>query len=395
MRCGGTGCAQPFVAFTGYAFTRQWFFRVGLGSSTSAGAPTTALLLELRQRQLIMVPSEGALFDTPLDVPAGSGSSRYAKVDFDAVDSLYEAGMAGPACGPLLRLFLAQYMRVYCHNRHLELSQLRVLQHVSCPFDVAFFVHQRLREVKLEEKAGSAKGNVSIEAHVKFDALKARADRQVPSSAADVLPPLPPCPHQSLACVTLCPNSRKGAACVGLALLLLLLLLLLLVRTGACRAGAPVGVLGGAVHSVPLTGPPGRHRAVHRTRHVRRRGVVQAPAASEPQLRARHAAVRAVPGGGEWPAGVGWGGGAVELGQPTSVGAARLVHGKDGVGPNARGVACAGDKQCQSRRAAEHASGRPGGNDCKGVPGQVVPGGHVSSGGNAGPVSGGHGCHHR
>jgi hypothetical protein len=184
----GTGCEQPFVAFSGYAFARQWFFRVEGSGSKSAAAPTTALLLELRQRQMVAVLSEGAEFHSPLHSPtgSGSGSARYAKVDFDAIDSLYEAGMAGPVCGPLLRLFLAQYMRVYCHNRHLELSQLRVLQHMSCPFDVAFFVHQRLREVKLEEKASSAKGNVSIETHVKFDVLKARADRQVWSRTASV-----------------------------------------------------------------------------------------------------------------------------------------------------------------------------------------------------------------
>ena len=57
--------------------------------------------------------------------------------------------------------------------------QLRTMQTLPLPFDVAFFVHQRMREVKLEEKASSAEGNVSIEAHVKFDALKAQADRQV------------------------------------------------------------------------------------------------------------------------------------------------------------------------------------------------------------------------
>ena len=74
--------------------------------------------------------------------------------------------------------------RVYCRNRHLELMQLRTMQTLALPFDVAFFVHQRMREVKLEEKASSAEGNVSIEAHVKFDVLKAQADRQVGLGAA-------------------------------------------------------------------------------------------------------------------------------------------------------------------------------------------------------------------
>lgn len=56
--------------------------------------------------------------------------------------------------------------------------QLRTMQTLPLPFDVAFFVHQRMREVKLEEKSNSADGNVSIETHVKFDFLKAHADRQ-------------------------------------------------------------------------------------------------------------------------------------------------------------------------------------------------------------------------
>ena len=66
--------------------------------------------------------------------------------------------MSGPACGPLLRYFLSHYIRVYCHNRHLEMTQLRVLQQSPLPFDVAFFVHLRTREIKAEEKSHSADG---------------------------------------------------------------------------------------------------------------------------------------------------------------------------------------------------------------------------------------------
>jgi hypothetical protein len=64
--------------------------------------------------------------------------------------------MAGPACGALLRHFLSQYMRVYCQNKHLEMMQLRALQHMPLPFDVAFFLHQRLQEIKQEEKSRSS-----------------------------------------------------------------------------------------------------------------------------------------------------------------------------------------------------------------------------------------------
>lgn len=48
--------------------------------------------------------------------------------------------------------------RVHVQNRHLELMQLRTLQHMEVPFDVAFFVTQRLRELKQEEKLHQIEG---------------------------------------------------------------------------------------------------------------------------------------------------------------------------------------------------------------------------------------------
>ena len=90
--------------------------------------------------------------------------------------------MAGPDCGALLRLFLAHYIRMYCGNRHIEQLELRALQSQPLPFDVAFFVYQRSRELKLEEKASRVAGTMTIEAHMKFDTYKARADRQVLSA---------------------------------------------------------------------------------------------------------------------------------------------------------------------------------------------------------------------
>ena len=98
------------------------------------------------------------------------------------MDKLYETAVAGPDCGALLRLFLAQYVRVYCANQHMEQLELKALQSMSLPFDVAFFVYQRCRELKLEEKASRVAGTMTVETHLKFDTYKARADRQVLSA---------------------------------------------------------------------------------------------------------------------------------------------------------------------------------------------------------------------
>ena len=126
----------PFVAFTGFAFTKQWFTRLDDFNLGIPGpvAPSSALLLELRQRQLIAVLNRGdvsVLFSEKAASGAGgagdgteagngddaagselSGGSKVAvKVDLTIVDTMYERAMAGPLCGPLLRLFLAQYIR--------------------------------------------------------------------------------------------------------------------------------------------------------------------------------------------------------------------------------------------------------------------------------------------
>ena len=48
----------------------------------------------------------------------------------------------------VLCALLSLHPRVYCKIRHVELSQLRIMERMPMPFDVAFFVHQRLREVR-------------------------------------------------------------------------------------------------------------------------------------------------------------------------------------------------------------------------------------------------------
>ena len=220
--------SSPAVLFTGYAFARQRFFAFGSFSSehnpnlaaTTASAPTSACLVELRQRQLLAHvegfhqphtrsvgadPSQPGQTEAALAAP---GTNDYASnnrecndptmapmgnradtVDLAVhrpvllkIDKLYETAVAGPDCSALLRLFLAQYVRVYCANRHMEQLELKALQSMSLPFDVAFFVYQRCRELKLEEKASRVAGTMTVETHMKFDTYKARADRQVLSA---------------------------------------------------------------------------------------------------------------------------------------------------------------------------------------------------------------------
>ena len=58
------------------------------------------------------------------------------------VEALLERALAEAHSGPLLRLFVARYFRVYCHNDFMEEAFLRKLAARALPFDVAFFVMQ-------------------------------------------------------------------------------------------------------------------------------------------------------------------------------------------------------------------------------------------------------------
>ncbi len=120
----------PFVAISGYNFTRQWFMRLddfALGVPGSAIA-ASALLAELRQRQLVAVLRRGRAFvENALSrlpgaasasrslanegPPSMMGSATDAALDLTVVEDMYERAMAGQQNGPLLRLFLADYIR--------------------------------------------------------------------------------------------------------------------------------------------------------------------------------------------------------------------------------------------------------------------------------------------
>jgi hypothetical protein len=113
-----------FVGYSGYSFTWQWFTRLddfALGVPGQA-APSSALHTELRQRQLLAVLVRGHAKRTGAGGPAaksdasgdGDADARdvdATDIDLSVIDSMYERAMAGPFCGPLLRLFLADYIR--------------------------------------------------------------------------------------------------------------------------------------------------------------------------------------------------------------------------------------------------------------------------------------------
>jgi hypothetical protein len=109
-----------FVGFSGYAFTWQWFTRLDDFYAGVPGpvAPSSALHVELRQRQLLTVLSRSAPRGSQAILATPRLGAGDAQLDLSIIDAMYEQAMAGPVCGPLLRLFLADYIRcgAYIHN---------------------------------------------------------------------------------------------------------------------------------------------------------------------------------------------------------------------------------------------------------------------------------------
>jgi hypothetical protein len=116
-----------FVGFSGYSLTRAWFMRLDDFDSGLPGhaAPSSSLLTELRQRQLVAVLTRGSCYvraegqagcSRQSGSADGSGSEvgPACELDLDVIDRMYERAMTGPFCGPLLRLFLADYIRWDC-----------------------------------------------------------------------------------------------------------------------------------------------------------------------------------------------------------------------------------------------------------------------------------------
>ncbi len=65
---------------------------------------------------------------------------------------------------PRLAALPPRAVLVQCNSTHLEIMELRVLERMPLPFDVYFFVAKRLREVKREEKARAAEGDMCVPA---------------------------------------------------------------------------------------------------------------------------------------------------------------------------------------------------------------------------------------
>ena len=70
------------------------------------------------------------------------------------------AGRAGTNIPVLTKCWVHVYGRVYVRNRHLESVQLRTLEKMPVPFDVAFFVMLRQRGMKASDRADRPAGGL-------------------------------------------------------------------------------------------------------------------------------------------------------------------------------------------------------------------------------------------
>ena len=220
----------PVVAFSGFTFARQRYVRLDkyLDSATATAVgsiPSNALMVELLHRRLIsrgleaqrtaacVVYSHGdsessgatgtqgqarsigtgrvqaadksststSANAAPQRLDVGSGSRRNLQADaatVHAVDRLYETAIATAESSALLQLFFTQHIRYFHGNRHIEERHLKALELMALPFDVAFFMYQRRREIRLADKAKNG-SSMSVEAHVKFTRLRQETERQV------------------------------------------------------------------------------------------------------------------------------------------------------------------------------------------------------------------------
>jgi hypothetical protein len=128
---------SPFVAVSGYCLTDRWFRRLDDFNNGVPGpvAPTSALATELRQRQILTVLSRGSdgrvTSDTQAASPGcGDGASHTLRLANRILGDMYDNAVAGPANGPLLRLFFADYIRwagLGAVSRHTPRALLREL----------------------------------------------------------------------------------------------------------------------------------------------------------------------------------------------------------------------------------------------------------------------------
>ena len=198
----------PVVAYSGFTFARQRLQQLDKyldrgSTSNNISVPSNALMVELLHRRLInrsvdhrlgrsAVASLSASSSHPSrndgdatgDSLTGyvskdaSGTIAIDQATVHAVDRLYETAIATAESSALLQLFFTQHIRYFHGNRHIEERHLKELELMALPFDVAFFVYQRRREIRLADKAKNG-SSMSVEAHVKFTRLRQETERQV------------------------------------------------------------------------------------------------------------------------------------------------------------------------------------------------------------------------
>ena len=70
-------------------------------------------------------------------------------------------------------------MRLYHRNNFVEMVNLKRLEGLgsALPVDVAFFIMQRHREIRISQKAMHEPGTLTVDAHMKVDSMRKPTDR--------------------------------------------------------------------------------------------------------------------------------------------------------------------------------------------------------------------------
>ena len=93
-----------------------------------------------------------------MDVLQGQGTA------FAVVDDLYDRALSASEDSSLLGWFIAQYIGVYRRNGFVERLHLRQLERTpGLPFDVAFFIAHRRRQLRTAEEQALQPGALTIE----------------------------------------------------------------------------------------------------------------------------------------------------------------------------------------------------------------------------------------
>lgn len=131
---------------------------------------TLAVDLASMQQGTDMVEEEaevGYFSDEKLD------GKELSKRAFAAVSSILQAAERSFPSSSMMHLFIAQYMRTYRNNRHLELQHLAKAEAHEPAIDEAFIVFQRRRQLEDNDSGDGGLGNVIL--RVKYEKHKKEA----------------------------------------------------------------------------------------------------------------------------------------------------------------------------------------------------------------------------